>query len=133
MSRRTRSAAASGFTLLEVMVVVMILGLLATMVAMNVGDSADTARRTKAATDVRMLADAVRLYQAERGKLPALEELAVRDAKGRKYVDSLPPDPWQHEYVLRAYADPRDFEVVSGGPNQTLGDDDDISSRLTPP
>jgi general secretion pathway protein G len=132
MAQRSRSAAAGGFTLIEIMVVVTILGLLATFVITSATDNVDKAREQKAATDVRMLADAVRLYKAERGKLPALEDLTVRDAKGRRYVDSLPPDPWQHDYVLRADADPRDFEVVSGGPNQTLGDDDDISSRLSP-
>ena len=62
--------AEAGFTLVEIMVVIVILGLLATLVARNVIGAADESRLTKAQTDVRIIADGVRSYRAKNGKLP---------------------------------------------------------------
>ena len=111
------------------MVVVMILGLLATMVVSNVSGSADEARLQKAATDVRMLADAVRMHYVNHSRLPALAQLAEADERGRRAIDHLPQDPWHADYVLQPGTQPDDFVVVSSGPNGTLGDDDDIRSH----
>jgi general secretion pathway protein G len=114
------------------MVVVMILGLLATMVVSNVSASADDARLQKAATDVRLLADAVRMHYVNHSRLPALAQLAEADERGRRAIEHLPQDPWHADYVLQPGAQPDDFVVVSSGPNGTLGDDDDIRSRPAP-
>ena len=121
-----------GFTLVEIMVVVMILGLLATMVVGNVTQSADDARLQKAATDVRMLADAVRMHYVNHSRLPSLAQLAEADERGRRTIEHLPQDPWHADYVLQTGMKPDDFVVLSSGPNGTLGDDDDISSRPAP-
>jgi general secretion pathway protein G len=121
-----------GFTLVEIMVVVMILGLLATLVVSNVSRSADDARLQKAATDVRLLADAVRMHYVSHSRLPSLAQLAEADERGRRAIEHLPQDPWHADYVLQAGTKPDDFLVVSSGPNGTLGDDDDISSRPAP-
>lgn len=118
-----------GFTLVEIMVVVMILGLLATMVVSNVAQTADDARLQKAATDVRMLADAVRMHYVNHSRLPALAQLAAPDERGRRTIEELPQDPWEGDYVLQTGSLPGDFVVTSAGPNGTLGDDDDITSR----
>lgn len=118
-----------GFTLVEIMVVVMILGLLATMVASNVTHTSDEARLQKAATDVRLLADAVRMHYVNHSRLPTLAQLAQADERGRRAIEDLPQDPWKGDYVLQPGSLPGDFVVVSAGPNGTLGDDDDIPSR----
>jgi general secretion pathway protein G len=122
----------TGFTLIEIMVVVMILGLLATMVAHNIAEHSHKARLDKAAVDVKQLADAARLYFAEKGRLPTLAELATADERGRSYIDSVPVDPWQNDYVLREGSRPREVEVLSAGPNRQPGDEDDISSKAAP-
>ncbi|HEX5053814.1 MAG TPA: type II secretion system major pseudopilin GspG [Planctomycetota bacterium] len=122
--------AQAGFTLVEIMVVIVILGLLATMVATNVIGASDEARETKARTDIGIILDAVKSYRARNGKMPdSLEALATKDERGRSELDNLPRDPWDHDYVLREGDTPRDFEVISWGPDGNEGTDDDISSK----
>lgn len=118
-----------GFTLVEIMVVVMILGLLATLVVTNVQHSADDAKVAKAQTDTRVLAGAVRMHYVACGQLPTLAQLAEPDAKGRRAIDELVRDPWDRDYELHPGPAAGEFVVLSPGPNGTVGDDDDIRSR----
>ncbi len=123
--------AEAGFTLVEIMVVIVILGLLATMVARNVIGASDEARETKAKTDIRMIADAVGGFRAKTGKLPeSLEALATKDEKGRSELNDLPKDPWGNDYQLREGDKPREFIVLSWGPDGSEGTEDDITSQV---
>jgi general secretion pathway protein G len=70
LSRASARSSEGGFTLVEIMVVIVILGLLATLVARNVIGASEEARETTAATVVRLMADAVRSYRARLGRLP---------------------------------------------------------------
>ena len=125
----TRSAE-RGFTLVEIMVVIVILGLLATLVVPNIMGASDEAKVGKAKSDVKMIADAVRYYYAKNSRLPdALEDLATKDDKGNSEILELPVDPWNTPYELVQGDTPRQFEVVSCGPDTSLGTDDDISSK----
>lgn len=126
------AARAAGFTLIEIMVVVAILGLLATLVVTNVTLHADEARVVKARTDVRMIGDAVRLYYTRHGRLPALGDLTAADAQGHRALDVLPQDPWQNDYVVRPGDAPREFTVASAGPDRQIDTADDVSSRSAP-
>ena len=127
---RTESRAEAGFTLVEIMVVVVILGLLATLVVQNVMGASDTAREKKALSDVRTIADAVRMYRVKNGKLPdSLDVLATKDEKGGSEIEELPKDPWDHDYILRQGDRPNEFEVISIGPDGSENTDDDISSK----
>lgn len=122
--------AEAGFTLVEIMVVIVILGLLATLVARNVIGASDEARLTKAQTDVRLIADGVRSYRAKNGKLPeSLEVIATKDERGRSELEELPKDPWGNDYILREGDRPGDWEVISWGPDGSEGTEDDISSK----
>ena len=124
-------ASESGFTLVEIMVVIVILGLLATMVARNVMGASDEARETKAKSDVTMIASAVRSYYAKNGTLPeTLEELAEKDEKGRSELEDLPLDPWDTAYEMLPGDNPRDFEVISCGPDKQPETEDDISNKV---
>ncbi len=126
----TRPAQA-GFTLVEIMVVIVILGLLVTLVAKNVVGASDEARETKAKADVATIAGAVRGYRAKNGKLPeSLEVLATKDDRGRSEIEELPKDPWGHDYILREGDRPTEWEVISMGPDGSDGTDDDISSKM---
>lgn len=111
------------------MVVVTILGLLATLVVQNVVHHAEEARLQKARSDVVTIANAVKLHHAQRGRLPTLAELTAPDAKGDTMLEGLLRDPWEHEYRLLPGNGPRDFEVRSDGPDGQPGSDDDITSR----
>jgi len=118
----------AGFTLVEIMVVVVILGLLATLVVQNVIPIGDTARETKALTDVMSIGDAVRLYRTQNGRLPTMRDLVTPDARGRVAIEDLSQDPWGNDYVVREGVPPRTFEVRSAGPDGELDTADDIST-----
>ena len=108
MDRRTHD---SGFTLLEIMIVVFIVGLLATLVTPRLMGRTDEARRAKATADLATFAQALDLYRLDSGAYPTtpqgLGALAARPtapplpAKWREggYVDQVPADPWGNAYV----------------------------------
>ncbi|MFM1873450.1 MAG: type secretion system protein GspG [Planctomycetota bacterium] len=126
---RTRPAEA-GFTLVEIMVVIVILGLLATLVARNVIGASDEARITKAQTDCATIAGGVTGYRAKHGRLPdSLEVLWTKDEKGRSELEEVGNDPWDNAYQLREGNGPNDWEIISFGPDGSEGTEDDISHR----
>ena len=119
----------AGFTLIEIMVVVAILGMLATLVAVSVGDRAAEAREGTARTQCRLIADAVDLFLVQNGRLPELHELVEPDARNRTYLKRLEPDPWSRDYELLPGDPASRFVVVSLGEDGVAGTDDDIRSR----
>jgi len=119
-----------GFTLVEIMVVIVILGLLATLVARNVMGASDEARETTAKMNCTMLADSIRSYYSKNGVLPeTLDELWEKDEKGRSELEPVGDDPWGTPYELLPGDTPRDFEVISCGPDQQPETEDDISNK----
>jgi general secretion pathway protein G len=123
-------AAAAGFTLVEIMVVIVILGLLATMVVTNVVGASDDAKIKIAQTDVKTIAGAVKMYRITHSKLPEnLEVLTEKNEKGGgNWLEELKRDPWDHDYELREGNNQNDWEVVSLGPDG-IQSEDDISSK----
>jgi len=111
-TRKQLAHSQSGFTLLEIMVVVVILGILATMVAPQILGRADDARITKAKADIVSLEAALDLYQLDNYVYPStsqgLESLAIkpselpepRNYKRGGYIKGLPNDPWGREYLF---------------------------------
>jgi general secretion pathway protein G len=119
-----------GFTLIEIMVVVVILGMLATLVVPNIMSNAATAREKKAKSDVVSIAGAVKLYVTFKGQFPnTLEDLTERDEKGRSELEELPNDPWDTPYEFVPDDNGHDFQVISCGEDRELGTEDDISSK----
>ncbi|MFO1078425.1 MAG: type II secretion system major pseudopilin GspG [Planctomycetota bacterium] len=118
----------AGFTLIEIMVVVVILGLLASMVATNAFQHAKEAKIEIARTSVTTIEGAVEMYVLEVGRFPqSLQDLTARDVKGGPYLKSIDKDPWGSDFQLRG--DDKDFEVLSCGPDRNEGSEDDISSK----
>ena len=101
----------SGFTLIEIMVVVFILGLLVTLVAPRIVGRTDEARRTKAVADVKGIEEALHLYKLDNGSYPTtdqgLQALVTRPETGNVprrwnpdgYLESVPIDPWGNPYA----------------------------------
>lgn len=96
-----------GFTLIEVMVVVVILSILAAIVVPRIMDRPDTARVTKAQADIRALESALNLYKLDNHSYPStdqgLDALVQRPEgvttwKEGGYMDRLPKDPWGQPY-----------------------------------
>jgi general secretion pathway protein G len=99
-----------GFTLIEIMVVVVILGILAALVAPNVIRRIDDARVTKARQDIRAYETALNLYRMDNFRYPTtelgLESLVkrpndpnIRNWKDGGYIDGLKKDPWGNDYL----------------------------------
>jgi general secretion pathway protein G len=109
-SPRPRPSSEAGFTLIEMMVVVVILGLLATVVVINVLPSQDRAMREKARADISVLEQAVESYRLDNFTFPTAQEgLAAlstppagmaRPDRYREggYIRRLPKDPWGNPY-----------------------------------
>ena len=105
----------AGFTLVELMVVLLILGLLATIVIINVMPAADKAAATKAKADISTLEEAVELYRLNRLTYPSGEQ-GLQALVGERLVKRLPKDPWGNPYRYAAPGrDGRDFDIVSYG------------------
>jgi general secretion pathway protein G len=107
--------AESGFTLVELMVVIVIIGLLATVVIINVLPATDKAAKTKAKADVATLEQGVEMYRLNKLRYPnAAEGLQAVSSEG--YVKRLPKDPWGNPYRYAAPGrDGRAFDIYSYG------------------
>jgi general secretion pathway protein G len=107
--------AESGFTLVELMVVIVIIGLLATVVIINVLPATDKAAITKARADVATLEQGVEMYRLNKLRYPnGSEGLQAVTAEG--YVKRLPKDPWGNAYRYAAPGrDGRQFDIYSYG------------------
>jgi general secretion pathway protein G len=128
-NRRVRQG---GFTLIEIMVVIVILGLLATIVAPNVWSVSETAKEKKAQTDVKAIYEAARMYMLTHTgvrEIPNLETLTTRDDKGVVAIEMSSKDPWGNDYEIRPGDHPGEFEVVSAGKDGQMGTEDDISTK----
>jgi general secretion pathway protein G len=98
-----------GFTLIELMVVLVIIGVLAALIVPNVLSRADDARVTAARTDINNLMQQLKLYKLDNQRYPSAEQgldalvrkptVGVIPPNWRPYVDKLPNDPWGHPYL----------------------------------
>jgi len=120
-----------GFTLAELMVVIVIIGLLATLVVPNVVRKLFVANLTKAKADISAIAGALDDYAVENGgRYPeTLEALVTPDANGHTYLrrETVPVDPWGHEYGYEPPLGGRQFNVYSYGQDGTQGGDGDAA------
>jgi general secretion pathway protein G len=127
-ARRKRSE--DGFTLVELMVVIVIIGLLATVVIVNVVPALDTASSTKAKADVEMIDQGVQRYYLDNRRYPTTEEgLAAL----QPYLRRVPNDPWNRAYRYQAPGrNGRPYSIVSWGADGReggSGKDADISAN----
>ena len=109
----TRRAAQAGFTLIEIMVVVVIIGVLGALIVPGVLENAEKAKVTAARADVSNIMQALKLYKLENNRYPTAEQglvaLVQRPGVGqippnwRVYIEKLPNDPWGAAYQ---YANP---------------------------
>jgi general secretion pathway protein G len=127
-----------GFTLIELMVVVVILGILAGMIVPKVMDRPEQAKRTKAGVDIDALAQALKLYKLDTGRYPSIEQgltalleppstgVLAKNWKG-PYLDknATPKDPWDNDYVYISPGLHGDFDIMSYGADGEPGGEDD--------
>ncbi|MGM0609377.1 MAG: type II secretion system major pseudopilin GspG [Candidatus Muiribacteriota bacterium] len=124
----------SGFTLIEVMVVVIILGILATFVVPKLVGRTDDAKIVKAKSDIQAIETALKLYKLDNGKYPTteqglkalIEKPETGDADNWReggYLDkkSIPKDPWNNEYIYMSPGLHGDYDIISYGADKMPG------------
>jgi len=125
-----RRTARAGFTLAELMVVIVIIGLLATLVVPNVVQKLFVANKAKAKADIVEIANAVNQYAIQNGgRYPdSLEALVTEDSNGFTILDrdTIPVDPWGNEYRFEpAPSGTQKFRVISYGKDGIPGGEGD--------
>ena len=129
-ARRNRQRE-QGFTLVELLVVLVIIGLLATVVIINVMPAADRAAVTKARADIATLEQGLQMYRLDNLRYPTTDE-GLQALVGGNYIPRLPNDPWDRPYVYAAPGrDGRPFHVATLGADGREGgteDNADISN-----
>ncbi len=116
-----------GFTLLEILIVVAILGILATIIVPKIMKRPEEARRTKAKIDIKAIETALNLYRLDNGVYPSteqgLEALVTKPTTGvipknwneEGYLDKNPKDPWGNPYVYLSPGLHREIDLESYG------------------
>lgn len=139
--RRLRRRAARGFTLIEIMVVVIIIALLAAVIVPNIMSRVDDAKVTKAREDIAQLTTALKFYYLDNSKYPTSEQglkaLVAQPNDSsithwRQYLEGgLKQDPWGHDYLYTypgTHGEPYDLYTLGAdaqpggeGPNADIG------------
>jgi len=125
LSPVARLRRAAGFTLIELMVVLVIIGVLAALIVPNVLDRTDDARATAARTDVHNIMQALKLYKLDNLRFPTAEQglqaLVARPGAApvpsnwRPYLEKLPNDPWGNPYQYLNPGVQGEVDVMSFG------------------
>lgn len=130
----------AGFSLLEIMVVIAIIGLIASLILPNVIGAGEQADKQKARTDIVSLENALSQYRLDNGQYPTTEQgleallrepqvdPRPRNYRRNGYINRLPLDPWNQEYLLLSPGEFGDVDVFSAGPDKTPGTADDIGN-----
>lgn len=116
-----------GFTLIEIMVVVVILAVLGALVVPKILENVDKARVTRAQSDIRAIQTALDLYRLDNFKYPTTEQglqalvtqpsdPSITNYRAGGYLPALPKDPWNNPYqYVSPGANGRDYDIISYG------------------
>lgn len=130
----------AGFTLIEIMVVVVIIGILTAMIGANIFGRVDQARITAAQADIQSISNAIQMYKLDNYNYPSTEQglqALVTKPSGEPeaknwnkdgYLPKLPVDPWGNEYLYISPGSHGPFDLSSQGPDAKTGTEDDVSN-----
>jgi len=130
--KKHESQSRSGFTLIEVLLVVVIIGILAAVVVPRLSGRVGQSQVSAAKSSIASIGLALDLYETDNGNFPAsLQALLTKGGEQNwrgPYLKKgeIPLDPWGHEFVYTLKEN--GYEIKSGGPNGTTGDGDDITN-----
>ena len=133
MSQLNNTQRQRGFTLIEIMVVIVILGVLAALVVPKIMSRPDEARVVAAKHDISAIGQALKLYKLDNGSYPTTEQglkaLIAKPSvapvpnnwKTGGYLDKLPQDPWGRDYQYLSPGVKGDIDVFSFGADGAVG------------
>jgi general secretion pathway protein G len=136
-ARPARRRAASGFTLIEILVVVAIIGILAAVIVPRVVGETDRARRTRAVADLRAIENALAMYKLDNGVYPTtdqgLQALVEKPTVGNipnnwkagGYLTRLRKDPWDSPYAYAYPGTRAEYDLYSLGADRQPGGEGD--------
>lgn len=121
----------NGFTLIELMIVVIIIAALAAMVAPNLMNRADEAKAKIAQGDLSSIGTALKLYKLDTGSYPTSEQgldVLMMSGKREPYLEKKPVDPWGRKYQYRCPGvhNSAGYDIYSVGKDGKDGSDDDV-------
>jgi len=136
---RPRGRSSAAFTLMEIILVVVIIGIMLTLVVPRITGRAKKARAVTAKHQIEAFATSLQNYEIDVGDFPkSLQALVEKPPEVDEkmwdgpYMKSIPKDPWNHEYHYRAPGEHfKDYDLWSDGPDGQSGTDDDITSWVT--
>ncbi|MGP2471083.1 type II secretion system major pseudopilin GspG [Yersinia sp. 2540 StPb PI] len=129
-----------GFTLLEIMVVIMILGVLASLTIPSLMSNKNRADRQKTLSDIVALENALDMYKLDNGHYPTelqgIHSLVVKPTEvpipriypQYGYIRRLPQDPWGNAYRMSNPGKNGEIDIFSAGPDREIGNEDDIGN-----
>jgi len=130
----------AGYTLIEIMTVLMIIAVLVGSVVYLLVGNVDVARTSRVDADFQAIATQLRTYEMMNMRLPSSLDALVKKPGGsdgpRRWVQLLervPVDPWgePYQYSNPGKLNPRGFDLVSKGPDRQLGTEDDITNQAS--
>lgn len=142
LALRKKHSRQAGFTLLELMVVVVILGVLASLVVPNVLGNKTQADKQKAKTDIMTLENTLDMYKIDNNIYPTTEQglkalvtqpqtaPVPNNYRDNGYIRRLPQDPWKNDYQYRSPGQHGEIDIFSVGSDGIPGNDDDIANWL---
>ena len=137
MKRKTFAKARSAFTLIELLLVLVILGVLAAIVVPKLVNRGQEAKVTATKTQIDGIKSALNTFETDNSRFPTQDEglmaLVEKPANGsdqwHKLFDKLPVDGWGHPFKYQQPGNGgKDFDIISFGPDGQEGGGDDISN-----
>lgn len=129
-----------GFTLLELMVVLVILGMLAGLVVPNLMENQEEAQNQSTRINIKSIEGAMKMYKLRNNTYPTTEqglealvtqtdiEPIPRRFPDEGFLEDLPVDAWGNEYILISPGDNGAFDIISMGPDGEEDTEDDITN-----
>jgi general secretion pathway protein G len=131
--RRRPHRPVRGFSLLEIMVVLVLIGMVVSLITVNVMGRLDQGKIDTARSQAYELAKSVDIYKLQTGSWPSTGQglqVLVTPPKGKPIIDQLPKDPWNNDYtvIVPGQKNPNKFDIRSKGPDAQEGTEDDVGN-----